>query len=438
MKSSRNWFGRIAGHRFKASLRRVGLRVFARIAGLPTSLRRHHLRPQCNSAARVRRAYASRYWQLDRPGDYLELALALLLVLPVLVLSSLIFLRRNGAIVAERFGRPLGAQLVDHFRLFWVAGLLPPWYYIYELYGDPATGHARSFITRWENKGGINTLLKEQRPPRSVVSDKIAFERHCRAVGIPVIPTIGVARDGVMTWSRSKRDCDWFVKPVGGKGGRGIERWDRVGTEQLRKGKESASIDTVIERLSRRSAAEPFLIQPRIENHPALSDLNNGALATVRALTCLDEEGRPELVAAVFRMAIGDNNVIDNVHAGGIVAAIDLDSGTLGPATDLGTDLSMGWLDAHPATGAPITGRVLPYAERLKPFAERAHRAFADRTLIGWDIAITAGGLVVVEANGAPDLDIMQRPSRRGMMRGRLGELLAFHLAAEPERRSAA
>ena len=43
-------------------------------------------------------------------------------------------------------------------------------------------------------------------------------------------------------------------------------------------------------------------------------------------------------------------------------------------------------------------------------------------------IAVVPTGLLVVEANGAPDLDIMQRPFRQGLIRGRLGELLAHNL----------
>ena len=61
---------------------------------------------------------------------------------------------------------------------------------------------------------------------------------------------------------------------------------------------------------------------------------------------------------------------------------------------------------------------MLPYAAGIKPFAETAHRAFSDRVIIGWDLAIIPDGLMLVEANGAPDLDIMQRPFRSGLMRG--------------------
>lgn len=427
----------IARHRMKIRLRRFGQRVFARLAGLPTSLRKHYRRSAANPAARVRRAYATRYWKLSRPSDVAEILFAVILVLPVLIGLSLFYLWRNGSIVALQFDRPLHSQFIDHFRLFFCAGVLPPWYYIYELYRDPGKRHARGFITRWESKAGVIALLKERKPPRSVVSDKVVFARDCRRSGLPSIPVIGVAKDGVMRWHRSRFEGDWFVKPIGGKGGRGIERWDRVDRQTLRRGSEMISRAEIARRLAQRSATEPCLIQPRIENHPDLADLNNGALATVRALTCLDEQSRPELVGAVFRMATGSNNVVDNMHAGGIVAGIDLAAGTLGPASNLGTDVRLGWLSAHPVTGAGIEGRVLPFAAKIKPFAESAHRAFADRVIIGWDIAITPDGLLLVEANGAPDLDIMQRSFRCGLMRGRLGELLAFHLETTADPRSA-
>jgi hypothetical protein len=100
----------------------------------------------------------------------------------------------------------------------------------------------------------------------------------------------------------------------------------------------------------------------------------------------------------------------------------------LGPASDLGDDAQLGWLDAHPDTGAAITGRVLPLWDEVLALAAQAHRAFADRTVIGWDIAITADGPVLIEGNSGPDVDLLQRPMRRGLGCGRLGELMAFHL----------
>ncbi len=418
--------------RSRISLKRQAAQIFARMAGLPISLRPHHARLHLPAAV-VRLAYRRRFWAFRDASELVELVAGLFLAPVVLLVLSVWYLVKNGTLVAAHFHRPLHRQFADHLRLYFGAGVLPPWYYIYELYKQPLKRHARGFIYRWESKNGVMALLKERRPPSSIVSDKIAFAEHCRTAGIPTVPVIGIARDGQVRWLDEKaRHGDWFVKPVDGKGGKGIELWVRVDPNRLCSATGQVVEESeLIRRLAEQSLTKPCLIQPRIQNHPRLGDLCNGALATVRALTCLNEAGKPELVGAVLRMAIGGNHVVDNLHAGGIAAGIELGTGLVGRATNLGSDVRLGWLDRHPTTGAPITGRRLPFGDRIRPFAVRAHRAFSDRVLVAWDIAIATKGLVLVEANGAPDLDIMQRSCQRGLMRERLGELLAHHLRNE-------
>jgi hypothetical protein len=133
-------------------------------------------------------------------------------------------------------------------------------------------------------------------------------------------------------------------------------------------------------------------------------------------------------MAAVFRMSIGANRTVDNIHAGGIACAVALDSGALGQASNLGSDARLGWLSRHPNTHAPIEGRVLPYWPEVKHLAVQAHGAFADRIMIGWDIGILEDGPIVVEGNGGPDMDLMQRFMRIGFCRHRFGDLLTWHL----------
>jgi hypothetical protein len=222
---------------------------------------------------------------------------------------------------------------------------------------------------------------------------------------------------------------DLFVKPVNGKGGRGAERWDYLGSGRHRS-PEGQDVDTIgmLIAIAAHAWTGPRLIQPRLRNHADLLPLCNDALATVRALTCLDEKGRPELLGGVLRMAVGSNHLVDNLHAGGIAAAVDLETGRLSQASNLGIDCGLGWLDRHPTSNARIAGVRLPDWEKFRRFAERAHEAFSDRIMVGWDIAITDDGLVLIEGNGNPDLDIMQRAYRRGWMTERLGQLLSHHV----------
>ena len=71
-------------------------------------------------------------------------------------------------------------------------------------------------------------------------------------------------------------------------------------------------------------------MQPRLTNCANLRDINNDALSTLRIVTCLDEEDRPQVVAGVIRMAVGDNHKVDNFHAGGIASFSQLADRTPG------------------------------------------------------------------------------------------------------------
>lgn len=93
-------------------------------------------------------------------------------------------------------------------------------------------------------------------------------------------------------------------------------------------------------------------------------------------------------------------------------------------------DARLGWVEKHPDTGAQIRDRVAPQWNEACWLAERAHLAFEDRTIVGWDIAPTDDGPTIVEGNGSPDLDIIQRMTRSGQADSRLGHLLAHHLTA--------
>ncbi|HEY6048187.1 MAG TPA: sugar-transfer associated ATP-grasp domain-containing protein [Sphingomicrobium sp.] len=70
----------------------------------------------------------------------------------------------------------------------------------------------------------------------------------------------------------------------------------------------------------------------------------------------------------------------------------------------------------------------LPCWDETKRLAIEAHRAFSDRTVIGWDIAMLEHGPIIIEGNGNADLDILQRFMRRGLREQRFGQLIAHHL----------
>lgn len=348
------------------------------------------------------------------------------------LVCALCFTLKNGRCIAQKFGRPAIHQFADQLRLAVTSGLAPPWYYVFELYRPGEIRKAPAYLTRAETKQGSNRLFAKALRPSSPLDDKERFARHCARCGVNAVPTLFSVRDGELhgiARPEELPEADLFVKPVVGRGGRGAERWDYAGQGMYRHpdGRVLRATD-LLTRLRRLSKWQPMLVQQRMRNHPAIGDLSNGALNTLRIISCLDERNHPELIGGVLRMAIGRNVTVDNVHAGGIAAAVDPQLGLLRQATYAGFDARRGWIDWHPTTGALITGRMLPMWETVRELVLKAHQAFSDWVVIGWDVAVVAEGAVLVEGNCGPDLDLIQRPLRTPFAGSRLGGLIAFHL----------
>jgi hypothetical protein len=356
---------------------------------------------------------------------------------PLMVALAGIYTWRCAARVKQETSKSAFRQLREQLSLGCRWAVPPLWYYMFELYHDERRLRALEYLYRTEMKGngGIYELLRQRRASQAsanALSDKALFTTRCAAAGVPVVEVLATADAGNIAYSDGGAGlpcCDLFFKPNRGTGGRGASRWvyDGDGQYSARDGLNVSAWQLSVH-LQELSHHRPYIVVQCVCNHPEISDLSPGALNTIRALTCLNEKGDPELTHAVYRMARAKDAVVDNFHAGGIAAMVDLQTGTLGPATDMGLQADSRWWDCHPTTGALVRGRVLPLWVEVRDVAIRAHCAFADQVAIGWDIAITPNGPVVVEGNKSPDLDIIQRVGREPIGDSRFGELLARHV----------
>ena len=341
----------------------------------------------------------------------------------------------NGAAIAKSSGKSIARQVLEQFQVAFAHNIMPPWYYQFDLHEDRKRAHAGAYLNRFELKGGLYKMISRRSGKllKSPLRDKGIFAEVCAKAGLRTLPVIGIARGGAIVTesggSAQLPEEDIFVKPLGGRGGLGAEQWSYGDGNNWRSadGRHSTT-DELMQYIETLSRTETYVVQRRAVPHPNLADLSNGALPTARILTIKGENESWEAVAGIFRMAIGVNRTVDNYHAGGIAANIDLATGTLGRATDIGLTPDIGWLDRHPDAGGAITGRVLPFWPEVLALARRAHSVFNQRLVAGWDIAILADGPVLVEGNAAPDTDIHQRVSGLPLGEGPFAILLVSHL----------
>ncbi len=177
------------------------------------------------------------------------------------------------------------------------------------------------------------------------------------------------------------------------------------------------SADQLWQRLASH-AGESWRIERWVRPHPVLAEFRPGATPTVRVLTLL-VDGGVVVHAAALKLPVGDSGV-DNLHKGNLAAAVDLDTGIVGPATDRnGTPQ---W-NHHPTSKVAITGCRIPDWPGVMAVALAGAPLLAPRRAMGWDIAVTAAGPVVLESNVSWGEDVVQLPGR-GLTRGAFIRLL--------------
>jgi hypothetical protein len=103
---------------------------------------------------------------------------------------------------------------------------------------------------------------------------------------------------------------------------------------------------------------------------------------------------------------------VDNFAAGGIAAPVNLCDGKVsGPA--VGKNVKLGIWRSHPDTRHPIEGVSVPAWEQTADLCVGAHRTIPRVAFIGWDVALSAEGPVLLEANPNWCVDLVQMPGCR-------------------------
>jgi hypothetical protein len=141
----------------------------------------------------------------------------------------------------------------------------------------------------------------------------------------------------------------------------------------------------------------PFIAEEIIKQSDALAKFHPQSVNTLRLNTirCKDEV---VVWQCILRYGRG-GNVVDNAHFGGCFSVID-DNGYAVAAGDVERHT----FTVHPDTGVPLTGFKVPDWEKACKLVRHLATKVGGLRYIGWDLAHTDNGWILVEANTSPGI----------------------------------
>ena len=152
-----------------------------------------------------------------------------------------------------------------------------------------------------------------------------------------------------------------------------------------------------------------IFLEDLVIQHPDLNKLCDKSVNTMRIMT-FNDHGTPRIIWMGLRVGNGVNS-IDNFHAKGMAINIDIDTGKLvGKAID--KDLNQ--YTEHPTSHIKFDGFQIPCFDEAKKMVLEASLRSDKILVVGWDVAISDKGPVIIEGNRRPGFDIVQVLSNRG------------------------
>ena len=132
-----------------------------------------------------------------------------------------------------------------------------------------------------------------------------------------------------------------------------------------------------------------------------IAEFNPGSLNTIRIVTFVNKSTF-KVFGSFFRMGLPGSQV-DNAHAGGVFATVDVDSGIV---TTQGLNTKGESFIFHPASGKQIIGFQIPVWDKIIDVCRKAAALTPEAKIVGWDVAVTDKyEVVMIEGNHMPDFE---------------------------------
>lgn len=193
-----------------------------------------------------------------------------------------------------------------------------------------------------------------------------------------------------------QRNPVFIYKPQIGQCGEGVAKLEVAKIPDIKAFYEEA--------MAKKACLEELVVQ-----HPAWEALCPGCVNTMRVITGA-AKGQSWLIFAATRVGSG-TSVADNFHMGGSAVLIDMETGKL---TGNGIDKKLNEHECS-ATGVRYDGYQVPFWEEIKKLCLDAALVNDQIHFVGWDVAVTPNGPLLIEGNRGSGFDLPQVLAKRGL-----------------------
>lgn len=147
-----------------------------------------------------------------------------------------------------------------------------------------------------------------------------------------------------------------------------------------------------------------FVFQEEVLQHKALSKINPFCVNSLRIESFTNKDNISRVFSGILRLGFS-NSYVDNTSMGGAFVGIDFQKGVLKrlALSDFSNGRARTYAE-HPYSKVSFEGYPIPYFKEMMELVIKASQLVPQVKVVGWDIAITPVGPMIIEGNRAPYL----------------------------------
>ena len=281
------------------------------------------------------------------------------------------------------------------------------------LSSSPSDKKSNKYISHLE----FNKTLRTLNPIHlwvMVSANKGIFYMDCKNLNLPIPELYAILfrdflsvsfrnssllkRDNLIEFIKNELPSEFCIKPTTGTGGIFVNTYTKTDDGIIDGFGEFKTEQAIYENIMNNKRYDSFIVQERLKNHPYLSKIHlSENLHTLRIITLVNSSGQCRILHGHINIATGQE--IASQH-GSLKISISLNDGSLEYGVFI--DKKNGGfkkVNEHPETGQDFREFKLPLWEQVISLSKEAALKFLPLRTLGWDIAITEKGVLILETN---------------------------------------